>query len=140
MYTMTKSQCFDTRSSPDKCDGEERRGGGSFKRPRKKLEKKKRKNQMMQRRVEKLEGGDVDGIWSLENASSCQSQYEGSVQLPQIERRHAQPVAVSRIFVSKNFEQSSNRAKGDSTSNGRTGIHLMFAVRCRRLIMSESAL
>lgn len=26
-YTMTKSQCFDMSSSPDKCDGEERRGG-----------------------------------------------------------------------------------------------------------------
>lgn len=58
MYTMTKSQCFDTSSSPDKCDGEERRGGGGgdFKRPRKKIEKKE-KNQMMQGRVEKLEGG-----------------------------------------------------------------------------------
>lgn len=50
----------------------------------------------------------------LENTSSCQSQHERSVQLPQIEHRHAQSVAVSRIFVSKNFEQSSTRAKETS--------------------------
>lgn len=42
MYTMTKSQCFDTSSSPDKCDGEERRGG-EFQKAQEKTGKKKKK-------------------------------------------------------------------------------------------------
>lgn len=52
----------------------------------------------------------VDRNLELENTSACQSQHKTIMQLPQIEHRHTQSVAISRIFVSEHFEPGSKGA------------------------------